>query len=55
MLDQAESQYKNLHFHTLPWHHQDGFKKAYTICTKLSSSAREKRENKIASHFQLNI
>ena len=54
MLDQAESQYKNLHFHTPPWHHQEGFTKAYTISTKLSSSAREKRENKISSHFQLN-
>ena len=28
--------------------------KAYTISTKPSSSAREKRENKISSHFQLN-
>ena len=27
---------------------------AYTISTKPSSSAREKRENKISSHFQLN-
>ena len=47
MLDQAESQYKNLHFHTLQWHHQEGFMKAYTISTKPSSSATEKRENKI--------
>ena len=23
MLDQAESQYKNLHFHTPPWHHHE--------------------------------
>ena len=33
---------------------QEGFMKAYTISTKLSSSARETRENKISSHFQLN-
>ena len=54
MLDQAESQYKNLHFHTPPWHPQEGFMKAYTISTKPSSSARGKRENKISNHFQLN-
>ena len=54
MLDQAENQYKKLHFHIPPWHHQEGFMKAYTISTKPSSSAREKRENKIESHFQLN-
>ena len=54
MLDQAENQYKKLHFHIPPWHHQEGFMKAYTISTKPSSSAREKRENKISSHFQLN-
>ena len=33
---------------------QEGFMKAYTISTKPSSSAREKRENKISSHFKLN-
>ena len=54
MLDQAESQYKNHHFHTPLWQHQEGFMKAYTISTKSSLSAREKRENKISSHFQLN-
>ena len=32
---------------------QEGFMKVYTISTKPSSSAREKRENKISSHFQL--
>ena len=32
---------------------QEGFMKAYTISTKLSSTAREKRKNKISSHFQL--
>ena len=54
MLDQADSQYKKLHFHTPPWDPQEGFMKAYTICPKPSSSAREKCENKISSHFQLN-
>ena len=33
---------------------QEGFMKAYSISTKPSSSAREKCENKISSHFQLN-
>ena len=32
---------------------QEGSKKAYTISTKPSSSAREKRENKISSHLQM--
>ena len=54
MLDQADSQYKNLHIHTPPWHHQECFMKAYAISTKPSSSAKEKLENKISSHFQLN-
>ena len=54
MLDQAESQYKNLHFHTLPWHPQEGFMTAYSISTKPSSTIREKRENKISCHFQSN-
>ena len=31
---------------------QEGFMKVYTISTKPSSSAREKRENKISSHFE---
>ena len=54
MLDPAESQYKNLHFHTPPWHPKEGFMKAYTISTKLSSSVRKKSENEISSHFQQN-
>ena len=45
MLDQAEINIK------IP---QERFMKVYTIYTKPSSSAREKRENKISSHFQLN-
>ena len=54
MLDQAESQYRNLHFHIPPWHPQEGFMKAYTISTKPSSSASEKLKKKISCHFQLN-
>ena len=54
MLDWAENQHKNFHFHTPPWHPQEGFMKAYIISTKPSWSAREKGENKISSHFQLN-
>ena len=50
MLDQAENQYKNFHFHTHLWHP----KKAYTISTKPSSIAREKHKNKLTSQFQLN-
>ena len=33
---------------------QEGFMKVYTISIKPSSSAREKCENKISRHFQLN-
>ena len=42
MLDKAENQYKNLHFHIPLWYHQEGFMKAYTISAKPSSRAREK-------------
>ena len=45
MLDQAENQYKNLHFHIPLWDLREGFMKAYTISTKPSSSARENRKN----------
>ena len=53
MLDQAENQYKNLHFHIL-LDTARRLMKVYTISTLLSSSIREKRENKISSPFQLN-
>ena len=53
MLDQAESQYKFFFFSHPSTAPQKAFMEAYTISTKPSSSAREKRENKISSHFQL--
>ena len=46
MFDQAEND--------PPWYDQEGSMKAYTLSTKPSWSAREKRENKILSLFWLN-
>ena len=53
-MDQTENQYKNFSFPHPSVVPQKGSKKAYAISTKPSSSAREKCENKISSHFQLN-
>ena len=53
-MDQTENQYKKFSFPHPSVVPQKGSKKAYAISTKPSSSAREKCENKISSHFQLN-